>query len=531
MTFRILFLNVACTRFFKRVSLPLVLLMIFPLYFTYDLYTGKMFFSHPDYAGMYFPFRDWFLQRLTNFDFPIWNPYWGLGHEMVIWASIPIDPYSIFEFLFGPQNSNYFLIQSFLIVVAGYYVFRKFHFTPWVATMGSLFFYLSPLITYWNFMFLKTNFFIAFMFVFLFLIRWFQTCQIRYVLLMGWSFYFGMFGTKLEYWFFGAGYVILASIIAAILMRPKQPSMIALSWISIIAAIVAQAWQMNLLVNAMLNSNRKSIPHSIYNLFSSEMYKNLILSLGDSDFFAILFIGLLFFIALQKRTKYPVILILTGILFSVILQFWKFSFIYPFLRSPLFFGAILATILVGKRISIRNHSTAWLLFMLPAHYWCRPLVNVDELWMLSIAPSLFKFVWGFFIWLGCAQLPRYRIVQFSYLSVILVLFMEVQGQIILSYLFGYLWFPARDNFLIDFSFTIIALFGTKVNFRHKPLIVVLAPFIIAFAAYPNLLYVLPEKAIPGYANPLLRNRLPYDPYSSVPQLKEILNELKTQPQQ
>ena len=78
--------------------------------------------------------------------------------------------------------------------MTGYYVFRKLKFDSWTAAIGSLLFFMSPIVTYWYFEFINTNTFIAHMLVFLFMVKWFETGEFRYVFLMGWSFSSGCLG-------------------------------------------------------------------------------------------------------------------------------------------------------------------------------------------------------------------------------------------------------------------------------------------------------------------------------------------------
>jgi len=472
---------------------------------------------------MYYPFRQWFLERLKNFEFPLWNPYWGAGHEAVIWSTVPIDPYTILELIFKPPYRYFHLIQCIAIVMTGYYVFRKLKFDSWTAAIGSLLFFMSPIVTYWYFEFINTNTFIAHMLVFLFMVKWFEAGEFRYVFLMGWSFFFGMFGTKLEFWFFETIFFILLTAITFFIIGPKKISMVFIAWASILAAILAHAWQINLLLNALNNSGRLGIPHGLSNLFSSEMYKNLYLNIGDSDLVPLLSIGILLFASLHSNNRtYRWFFLVCGIVVSLLFKSWNFSFLPAFLKSPVLFGGIFATIVVIHTQSRKYILSTWILFMLPAYYWCKPLVNFDELYLLRDAPFLFKWIWGFLVWLGCLQVHRYRISQLSYLSILMVFLLQAQGQIILSYLFGYLWIPARDNYLVDFSFVVIAAFGTITYFQFKPMLLRVAPFIIVFASYPNLYYAAPLEPVPGYANPLLNFKLPYDPFTGVPGLRDVI---------
>lgn len=505
-----------------KFNFPLVLLFLFPFYFAYNLYRGKVFFSHNDFAGMYYPFRQWFLGRLMNFKFPLWNPYWGTGHEAVIWSTVPLDPYTFFELIIGPQYRYFYLIQCMALVLAGYYIFRKMKLDSWAATTCSLLFFLSPLITYWYFEFINTNTFIAHMFTFLFIIKWLETGKWRYVLLIGWSFFLGMFGTKLEFWFFEFIFFTLLLITAFFVIKPKRPSMIIFAWLSILVAILAQSWQINLLLNALSNSGRMLVPHSLANLFSFELYKNLFLSLSDSELIPLTLICVFAFIGLYNRSRYRWDFIFLGLIVLFLFKSWEFTFLPLFLRSPVFFGALLAFLLSIRKTSQKHLLSAWIIFMLGAYYWYKPLVNFDELYLLRTAPFLFKLVWGFFVWLGCLEAHSNKIVRWAYLSIFIVFLLETQGQIILTHLFGLVWIPGRDNYLIDFSFVLMAAFGVMRNFRFKSVILKLAPFIIVFSAYNNLYYTLPRQSVPGYANPLLRSGLNYDPFKEVPDLKTII---------
>lgn len=471
---------------------------------------------------MYYPFRQWFLSRLMNFEFPIWNPYWGAGHEAVIWATVPIDPYTLLEWVIGPRYSVFHLIQCSAIILGAYVVFRKFDFDTWVSAMGSLLFFMSPLVTFWFFEFINTNTFIAHMFTFLFMMKWFECGRCRYFFLMGWAFFLGMFGTKLEFWFFEAVFFGTLPVFCFFIFKPSKPSILLMTWGAIFIAILAQSWQINLLLNALIHSGRPAIPHGLHHLFSLEMYKNLFLSMGDSDLIPTMGIGTSFFIALNTRSfHYRRFFFATGIILSLLCKPWNFPFIRTFIQSPILWGALLATAVSIQVASKRNLLSAWILFLLPAYYWCKPIIDFDELYLIRIAPVFFKVVWSFLVWLGCSQLHRFKVAQVAYLSILMVFFLEGQGQILLSYLFGFLWMPARDNYLIDFSFVVISVFGTRASFSLKPILLKGAVVIIALSSYPNLYYTAAPEPVPGSANQLISHPPSYDPFVGVPELKKI----------
>lgn len=517
-------------RLIKHINFPFILLLMFPFYFAYNLYTGKLYFSHNDYPGMYYPFRQWVVSGLKNLEFPLWNPYWGAGHEANIWSTIPIDPYTILEIIFSPRYAYFHLIQCMAIVLAGYYVFRKFGFSPWIAISSSLLFFMSPLVTCWYFEFINTNTFIAHSLTFLFIIRWFETEKFRYVFLMGWSFLLGMFGTKLEFWFFEFVYFIMLSIIAFFIIKPKKLSIVFITCIGIAAAVSAHLWQINILTGALNNSKRLAIPHGLHNIFSPDLYKNLYLSFSDSYLLPLALICILFFAGLHNnKPYYRWFFFAMGIASSFLFGAHVFPIFLKLFHSPVFYGAVFAAMTTAGITSKKNILSTWILFMLPAYYWCKPLENFDELYLLGAAPGIFKCMWGFLVWLGCLQVHRYKTVKIAYLSILGVFLLENQGQIILSYLFGFLWMTGRDNYLIDFSFTVMAGFGSTACFRFKPLLLKIAPFIIVFSAYQNLYYTAPFEPVPGYANPLLNIGLQYDPFTGVPGLRKIIKSWGFQP--
>ncbi|MCP4992095.1 MAG: hypothetical protein GY928_40425 [Colwellia sp.] len=543
----------------KFFNLPLIFLIIFPFYFAYDLYSSNLFYSHDAYAGVYFPFRKWFLNRLMNLEFSLWNPFWGAGHPAVMWSTIPIDPNIIFEIFINSHYEYFFLIHTMAIVMAGYYVFRKWDSPPLIAVTGSLFFFMSPVVNYWSLQFVNTSTFIAHMFTFLFMVKWFETRKLCYVFLMGWTFFLGMFGTKLEFWFFEAVYFVILLVIISFIMKPKKHYMIFIAFSSIIVAIAAHAWQINLLIRALNNSRRLAMPHGLHNLFSLEMYRNLYLSLSDSNLIPLIVIIIILFIGLNGKPKHRWLFLGTGVVISLLFKFWEFSFLSVFLKSPILYGALVATITVIKKYPKRYLVSTWILFMLPAYYWCNPMVDFDETYLLGMAPIMFKWIWGFLAWLGCQQVHRQKTAQIAFISIIIIMVMETQGQIFMAYLFGYVWMVGRDTYLIDFSFSVVAVSGMRTLSHYNPgasfgnviirlryyilplspynprasfrniiirlryYILLLSPFIIVFSFFPNLLHVLPRKPTPPYANTLLYPKLSYNPFESIPGIKNIIS--------
>ena len=165
------------------------------------------------------------------------------------------------------------------------------------------------------------------------------------------------------------------------------------------------------------------------------------MSFGDIELFPITLVAVLFLIGLHGKSSYRWFFITAGIAVSVLLKFWNPSFLRLFAHSPILFGALFASLLMMRTTSKKYLLSAWILFMLPAYYWCKPLVNLDDAsYLLRVAPALFQGAWGFLVLMGCFQVHRYRIARIAYLAVLMVFLLESQGQIILSYLlviYGY----------------------------------------------------------------------------------------------
>ena len=120
---------------------PIIILTGFAFYFAYDIYTLKKCLTNVDIYTWYYPYRQWFSQRLLNGEFPLWNPYTGIGLPAELCATIPLDIYSAIEMVFGPQYHYFQLVQLIVLLAVGFYVFVRLGFTPLTATAGILLFF------------------------------------------------------------------------------------------------------------------------------------------------------------------------------------------------------------------------------------------------------------------------------------------------------------------------------------------------------------------------------------------------------
>ena len=62
----------------RKYSVSLLILLGFVLYFAYDIYTLKSFYLILIFY-LLLSIPPMVFKRLLNGEFPLWNPYWGIG--------------------------------------------------------------------------------------------------------------------------------------------------------------------------------------------------------------------------------------------------------------------------------------------------------------------------------------------------------------------------------------------------------------------------------------------------------------------
>ena len=489
----------------------------------YDFIVGNLINGHSDYRGIYFPFRRWFLESLVQGEFPFWNPYWGLGEPAVIWATIPIDWYSLVELIVGSEYQFFAVAQGLAFTIAVYLVLSKLLANRDLALLGTVFFYLSPLVFFWSFQPIKLNIFLAHFIAFVFMIRWSESGRNGYLLFGMWALVFGMFGTKLEFWMMGSMFLSFVMLLNFRIFGLGGSRKIISALAILLLPLLVHAWQINLITQSVIQSSRLYIDRGLHHVFSVDLYQNLWLSLTDTGFAVVAVVTTLGYWGLSGRFSKKISYLLLTASFVILGIGLTSTALSLTVQKSIIVGAILATVIKCVRISRvralqspgysslvsrrlletkKQAALAWVLFLLPYYFWSHPQTNYDESYLLSVAPSGFKAVWAFFIWMGCYCFRENRYIRVAYISICFVLVMENQGQILLSYLFGLLWFEGRDGYLLEICFVVIAVIGAQVEYRNRKWLVRLAPVLLVLAHAQDIHYVLPDKHIPNYANPL-----------------------------
>lgn len=500
----------------------------FSIYFTYDILTLKRALNHPDIYTYYYPYRQWFLSRLKSLDFPIWNPYWGLGHAVEAWGSIPLDPYTLLELGFGPYYHYYQLLQLIAILTVTTLALRRLGYSPIACATGAILFFISPLTMYWFFSFLINSTYIMHAILFQLVWTWSLTGRSRYIPLIGLATALSMLGTKVEMWFYEAFYFTFLILFFATSGRPSPYR----SWLARVfpafcgaaLGVFANIWQLNLFLQLLYHSGRFSGQGPL-NIASLDLYRNLLLSILESPLWQMLLLALLARVAVDKgprlwRKPWPQVVALSATWAGVCI-FFAFRLI-PFalnvLKSP-----ILPAIALGLAISLfisEDRRPATLLrptvFFLPwVSYWARPGPGgLGEMEIMGLAPSALLTLLAVLVWLGSGRVGRDRAATAAFATALFVLFMRDQGEILLSYLTGLLWIPTRDNYIIDFAAAILATGGlasvikTLTDRPSKTVVRSIVPhclslgviLLVVVATWNNLYYpqVLMREPMPGY---------------------------------
>lgn len=695
---------------------PLVvpgLLLAFVGYFTWDILTLRRALHHADIFTYYYPFRQWFAAQIRGLHFPVWNPYWGVGHGAEVWASIPLDFYTPLEVLVGPYYHWYQALQLAVLLGAVTWVFHRLGAPLLLAATSSIVFFMMPMVTHWFFSFLIVQIYIAHALLFAFIWEWSRTGHRRYLFLIAATTAAGMLGTKVEFWFYQTIFSCFLAVVLPWLeigrpgpaARRAAPALFAVA-----AGIVANAWQLNILLRLIAESGRLS-EQGPANLLQPRLYRHLLVSVADSPLWQLVAAAALLWLvaAGPRRARVPGLVGLAALgwllwqagavslgfaavadLPNASLERWiegpagrplpeHFSLVAngpgcvieraaiapnvrdgaaaALLRAPTAGNCFLRTELTpterfrgrrvrvavwvraggvvgdavqvdlqdgrgaptllpvpggdgwrriqlerqvapdapfllvtlnvtdratgpvlvdGLEVQVARARPAWsrreygiseilatfgggpvlpgallglllgvvlidgpgwrgplriaALFAPFVFYWCRPAPGeLDETRIIGAAPWAFQAMLAALVWLGCGYVGRKRLATAAWTSVLFVLVMRDQGQIVLAWLAGFLWLPSRDNYIIDFAVALLAITGlgglalaagARGAQRIATVLAAAAVVVTVGSAWSN----------PYYSQPLMRPApSSYPFYQGVPELRRIFAEIRTSP--
>ena len=487
--------------------MPSFLLAGFAVLFLRDFLTHRKVLLHPDFYTLYYSFRHWFARRLAAGELPLWNPYWGLGHPAEAWGTIPLDLYTPLELAFGSRYEWFLLLQALALLGAATWVLGRLGFPPVLSAAGAILFLLSPWVSYFFLYFIHGHSFIVHVLLFLCAYRWLESSDRRWLAGIAATTALGMLGTKLDLWLVQGIHFVLLVAGGAILVhgrrlhaaiRAAAPALLAM-----LAGVAANAWQLAILLPTLAESGRARGAGTAA-LLSGRVYRDLALSLPESVPIQLAVTVALLWAALRARGRRAVAFTAAAVVVTAVCLTWERgdlprepvanpstaqSAATPgrgvaagsiemapssrdgtlaglwrrFAADPVAAGAglglLLAVLALGDR-DWRGHGRTSLLFLLFAYYYCRlARGDLGEVQVLHAAPAAFKLGLGAAVWLGCRQLGASRLARLAYLSVLIVLVMRDQGQILLAHVAGIQWVPTRDSYIVDWGFVVLAVTG------------------------------------------------------------------------
>ena len=480
-------------------TLPAGVLGAFAFFFLRDLLTFRRAFLHPDFYTLYYPFRHWFTLRLAAGEYPLWNPYWGIGHVAEVWGTIPLDLYTPLEMLVGPRFAWFQLLQLVGVLGAAAWVLRRLGMAPALSVAGAILFLLSPWVSYFSLYFIHPHSFITHVLLFLFVYRWLETRQPGYLLGIAATTAVGMLGAKLDLWLVEAGHVSLLASAGAILVYGRRIGAVARAAgagiLAMALGVAANAWQLAILLPTLRQSGRAA-GAGVGALLSGGLYRNIAMSLAESVLIQIAIVAALLYLALRRRDWRSGLALAAAIVVALLFLWFDKSdlprepvadpppavsatgqigtspssrdgtlagFVRRAASGPVALGALLAVVTTVFGLADRNWRAIGrtsLLFLLFAYYYCRyTRGDLGEVQVLHAAPAIFQLGLAAAVWLGCRQFAASPLVRFAYLSVVVLLVTRDQGQIILAHVWGFQWVPTRDSYIADWAFVVLAIVG------------------------------------------------------------------------
>ena len=132
-------------------------LLLIAAWFSKDLLTGYRALGSQDLLTFYYPYREWFTDQLTKGSLPLWNPFMGLGTTSQLWATFPVDLFTVLSLIVGPHYHYFQFIQAFALLSSVYFIGQRLGYARSICILSSVLFFFSPWVSYFYFYFIKFN--------------------------------------------------------------------------------------------------------------------------------------------------------------------------------------------------------------------------------------------------------------------------------------------------------------------------------------------------------------------------------------
>jgi len=462
---------------------PLIALFVVTVFYSWSFGALDLSYSDPEFFHQYPAFRTWFLDRLLSGSFPIWNPYWGIGHSTQIENSIPLDLFSVPEAL-GLSLTALRPLQMFCVLLAGYAGLRWLEVSKPRAALAAVAFFISPWVLNQFFFFPTVTAYLGLLLGAPLTYRWMERGERKDWLALALCVFFTGFGLRTEHWGFNFTFFTGIAVIAAVQWR--KPKALAGFALALGLAAAAHAWQLIPLFQIARESDRGAVVGQSA-LAHAELYRNLFYSAWDSLLVKLLALALALWLITDERLWRQAL----GSL-GVVLLFFPSQVIG--LATPYGAGAGLALLAwyssskPGRRELVKTLA----LFLPLSYYWARPGDgDLREIAVLHLAPAPLHIFFGAMTWFAARAARATKAGRVFYMLFLGLFFVRDQGQILSAYLTGLLWVPTHDNYLLDFTLLLLGGLGLGTLPKRAALITQAALAVMLFSVVPNKFYSLP----------------------------------------
>jgi len=431
-------------------SLLLVFCIVFGMVYLH--YNNKTEFSHGDIIYNYFPFRSWFLNQLAQGIFPRWDPMMGIGRFAEHWTTIPLDVLTPVEFIFNLTPSTLYTIQTFIVGLAAWSVFRLFKFPPFMAALGAAAFLLAPVTCYFLPYYIHSGAYIFYLLVGSFLFKFFQTKKKTYLTYAFASALIFSVGPKLELLFM-AGLTLTTSVSVYWFIYCRQTiskTSLCGVLITLYLPFLCNLWGYENVLDAARYSIRTQ--HQAFDFI--EMIRSLMWSFFNSHW-ALLVATWACFAVRHKKIRQTIAIIL--LLISVTIGLMG----HDSTNETIAYCAALLLSLFLNTSNDEKFEKKVLCSLVVLIYFMRPSPGeVEETMILhSRISEEWRCLLVFFATLGVSTSGKLPLVRWTLVLMWNVFFLRTIGLVLLSHTLGMLWLPARDNFLIEFPIAILFTIG------------------------------------------------------------------------
>ncbi len=436
------------------------------LTFSYDFLFRNVEFLHNDIVPTYFPFRKWYLDRILHGEFPLWNPYWGLGRIAEVWTTLPIDVLTPLELILPLEPQHFLLLQAVMVLGSAFFAIYRLTHRASIALFSSALFFMSPLTNYFFYYYVHGWAFIGFALGVCWSYQYAVTGASRLLLYLYLTTTLFALGSKPEltaHALVGLTFLFVGCVLAQKHDWRSAVSRVVRYFACLTAALLTNAWYFYVI----WLSGRYSIRYSSPGDFSWPEFLHSLMRA--------------FVVPENPGVVVLVVLLVAGGFWRYArgMSIWLFPVIVAACAAPLSeyvdhvgrfasrwqgLGALLALLTMWIDLRWRSDrarvfQTLVALELFTALWGQKAPGYLDEVKIMEGAGVLFRILVPYLALLGASRRKDRVLVLGCLASLSGALVMRTVGLPWYNYATGLLWLASRDTFIIEFVLTVMAAIG------------------------------------------------------------------------